>query len=221
MHPYIGGALAPVRVRSIIVRMKSFTRSLTVTALIAACCGLLMRDRLKTTFAADSEAVTWGATDPTWSPDGARLGFSLFGSIWQVSAEGGPAEQISTSPGYHAHPAWSPKGDRIVFVKGDLPAGRIPNISGRLVLVDVRTGREEEINAPFPTAGTPAWSPDGTRVVCALSVPNAGALLHEFNLTNGKMRRIQSRLQRAAVGRWVDAAWSGQPKECFFTAERP
>src|SRR6185369_4483901 len=201
--------------------MKSLTRSLTITALIAAVCGLLIRDRLMPTFAADSEAITWGATDPTWSPDGARLGFSLFGSIWQVSADGGEAEQISSSPGYHAHPAWSPKGDRIVFVRGDPPAGRIPNISGRLVLVNVSDGRETGIEAPFPTAGTPTWSPDGTKVVCALAVPNAGALLHEFNLSNGQIRRIQSRLQRAAVGRWVDASWSGQRKELFFTAERP
>src|SRR6185369_16413659 len=45
--------------------------------------------------------------------------------------------------------------------------------------------------------------------------------LHEFNLSSGQIRRIQSRLQRAAVGRWVDASWSGQRKELFFTAERP
>lgn len=48
--------------------------------------------------AADAEDITWGATDPTWSPDGTCLAFSLFGSIWQVSAKGGVAEQVSTGP---------------------------------------------------------------------------------------------------------------------------
>jgi hypothetical protein len=200
--------------------MKSPIRLLTYAALALLGCALFLRDRLRTTFAADSESITWGATDPTWSPDGTRIGFSLFGSIWEVPAEGGPARQISTSSGYHAHPAWSPNGNRIVFINGAAPAGRIPNVSGRLTLVDVDSGREEEIRTPFPTAGTPAWSPDGTRVVCAVAVPNAGALLYDFPVAGGPPRRIQSRMQRAAVGPWVSATWSAPRKELFFAAER-
>src|SRR6476659_2791425 len=106
--------------------MRFQPRALTALSLILLACLMFWR-QIKPASAAESDSTTWGATDPTWSPDGARLGFSLFGSIWQVSADGGEAEQISSSPGYHAHPAWSPKGDRIVFVRGDPPAGRIPN----------------------------------------------------------------------------------------------
>ncbi len=92
--------------------------------------------------AADRDTTTWGANDPTWSPDGQRLAFSLFGSIWQVSAEGGEARQVTTSPGYHAHPAWSPKGNAIAYVSGPPPAGRLPNISGKLMVVDLAGGEE-------------------------------------------------------------------------------
>ncbi|MBI1897309.1 MAG: PD40 domain-containing protein [Acidobacteria bacterium] len=70
--------------------------------------------------------MTWGATDPTWSPDGSRLAFSLFGSIWEAPAGGGEASQITTSSGYHAHPRWSPRGDRIIIYQRPPARGRHP-----------------------------------------------------------------------------------------------
>ena len=82
--------------------------------------------RDKTTSAAETDSTAWGASDPTWSPDGKRLAFSLFGSIWIVDAQGGEAEQLTTSAGYHAHPAWSPKGDRIAFISGAVAGGSAP-----------------------------------------------------------------------------------------------
>jgi Tol biopolymer transport system component len=200
--------------------MRLETRSITAALLAALACSTMLWRRDPAASAADSDNTTWGATDPTWSPDGAQIGFSLFGSIWSVPAEGGEARQISTSGGYHAHPSWSPKGDRIAFISGPNPAGRIPNIPGRLVVVDVATGNVREIRTPSPTAGKPAWSPDGSRIACALQVPNAGALLHEIRLSDGAVERLQSRLQGAAVGPWLDTSWSGSRNELVFAAQR-
>ena len=200
--------------------MKNAARWLTVAGLAILATVLIVRDRGEVISAADSESITWGAIDPTWSPDGARLAFSLFGSIWEVAAEGGEARQITSSAGYHAHPAWSPSGNQIVYVKGLPPRGRIPTIAGRLWLVDVETGRERPLDTPHQTAGTPAWSPDGASIACALRVPNAGALLHHIDLGSGDVKPLQSRPRRTDAGRWVDAAWNPKRDEIFFAGQR-
>jgi hypothetical protein len=201
--------------------MKS-ARKLAVALVLVALAGVVVvRSRVERVSAADSETITWGATDPTWSPDGKRLAFSLFGSIWQVDAAGGVAEQITTSAGYHAHPAFSPKGDKIAFIRGGPAAGRIPNIAGQLVLVDVATGREQEIKTASPVSGTLAWSPDGSHIVCPLRLANAGALLHEISVADGSPTPIQSPLQGGRLSSaWVDVAWNPKRAELFFAAQR-
>jgi len=195
--------------------MRYLAAALALFALIA------VRARLSPVAAADSETVTWGATDPTWSPDGQRLAFSLFGSIWQAPADGGEARQISASPGYDAHPSWSPRGDKIVFVRGRFaPFGRIPNVSGALTIVDVETGQERELETPNPTAGTPVWSPDGSRIVCGLQSGNAGSLLHEISLADGRIRQMQFRPMKGPAGNWTAASWDSRHDQIFFAAQR-
>src|SRR5438128_8063457 len=189
--------------------------------LLLAVIALAVRGRIARTSAADSEDITWGAIDPTWSPDSRALAFSLFGSIWRVPAEGGEAEQITTSPRYHAHPAWSPKGDRIAFIRGNVPAGRIPNISGTLALVDIATGQEREIRTPFPVAGTLAWSPDGSKLVCGLRGDTGNVLLHEIPVDGGEARQMHLMPQSArSTSPWIDVAWDAKHNEVFFTGER-
>jgi dipeptidyl aminopeptidase/acylaminoacyl peptidase len=216
--------------------MKVHARSATAIFTIMVACWFTSWDWFRNAQAADSEDTTWGANGPTWSPDGKRLAFTLYGSIWQVATAGGTAEQISASAGYHAHPAWSPKGDKIAFVRGVPPRGSLPNVAGTLVLVDPVTGLERELETPYLVAGTLAWSPDGTRIACGLSVPNAssplmaqrspagsmpyaGSLLHEIVIADRSVRQIQFRPARLSVGPWVYAAWSPKNNEIFFAAE--
>lgn len=169
--------------------------------------------------AADAETA-WGAADPSWSPDGRQLVFSLFGSLWRVPAQGGAAVQITTSPGYHAHPAWSPKGDWVAFIRGNPPGGRIPNVGGSLVLVNVDTGEERELRTPFPTAGTPAWPPDASRVAIPLRESDSGAVLFEVRLVDGRVEKIQHLMQNLRGGApWLDVSWSPEHDEIFYTAQ--
>ena len=200
-------------------RRRIRARSLTVAILALVGAGFVSRDWRRGVQAADAEWATWGASDPAWSPDGKRLAFTLFGSIWQVAAEGGVAEQLSDSAGYHVHPSWSPKGDKIVFLRSGTPRGTMTNESGGLVLLDSISGRERTLPTPYEAAGTPTWSPDGEKIVCGLRVPNVGSLLHEINLSDGRARQIQFRPERLTVGAWIDAAWSVKDDEIHFAGQ--
>jgi Tol biopolymer transport system component len=51
-----------------------------------------------------------------WSPDGARLAFSMLGEIHVVNADASGLRQITTDGGLW--PSWSPDGTRIAFVAG-------------------------------------------------------------------------------------------------------
>ncbi|MBM3729129.1 MAG: hypothetical protein FJW40_27360 [Acidobacteria bacterium] len=172
------------------------------------------------TRAAARDTTAWGATDPTWSPDGQRLACTLFGSIWTVPAAGGTARQVTRGPGYHAHPAWSPKGGRIAYIQGAPPAGVLPNIAGRLAVFDEATMEERVFTLPYTTAGTPAWSPDGATVAVPLNVPETGALLHLVNIADGAARAIQQPPQRGRTGNWLYTTWNGAKNEIFYTGQR-
>ena len=191
---------------------------------IAACSLLLLlawvavRPAAPPAAAADADATAWGATDPTWSPDGKRLAFSLFGSIWTVAAAGGAAEQLTTSAGFHDHPAWSPDGASIAYVSGANPRGRFAKISGKLAVVDAASGRERIVPLPYPTGGAPDWAADGKSILCPLLVGGAGALLHAVDLASGRSAPLQSRPQRNPAGPWLEV--SSGPEEIFFAARR-
>ena len=201
--------------------MRSRTLALTLTASLLAF--VVWRERF-TTGASSRDTVTWGANDPTWSPDGKRIAFALLGSIWAVDAKGGEAVQISSSGGYHAHPSWSPKADWIAYIDGPVPAGTLPNISGRLYIANASTGEERLLRTEHPTAGTPAWSPDGAHIAVALNVPDSGALLHVIDAATGAARPLQPRTQRGISGNWIAASWpphaNAAQNEIFYTGQR-
>ncbi|MDE0110340.1 MAG: CehA/McbA family metallohydrolase [Bryobacterales bacterium] len=167
---------------------------------------------------AAGESLPWGATEPAWSPDGERLAFSLFGSIWTAPAEGGTGTQITSSGGYHDHPAWSPDGQSIAFVKGENPRGRFAKIQGSLVIANVATGAERVLEFPYSTSGAPDWSPDGNLLYCPLLVPNAGALVYAVDADSGQAKPLHTRPQRGPAGPWAEV--SSAPDEIVFTGVR-
>ncbi len=62
--------------------------------------------------------------DPTWSPDGSRLAFSMSSDdgdydIYVCDADGGNLKAVSTAPTDEHAPAWSPDGEYLAFLDRD------------------------------------------------------------------------------------------------------
>ncbi len=94
----------------------------------------LMRYEIDSPSAQDlSQLLFIEDTSPAFSPDGSRLAFarkyldaerwSLGRQLWVMDPAGGGGRGLTNDPGFnHTSFAWSPDGDRIVFLRFDLTA---------------------------------------------------------------------------------------------------
>lgn len=120
------------------------------------------------------------AVEPEWSPDGAAIAFTKgFADdededddrtqIWVMAADGSAARPVSAEPKRHQvdlSPAWSPDGQRIAFVR--LRFGTETLVS-RLITAAASGGDERVVteirSSQLSSFGSPAWSPDGNRIL--------------------------------------------------------
>lgn len=110
-----------------------------------------------------------------WSPDGQLIAYHSMrhGGIWIVPVEGGAPRQVST---FGARPAWSAGSTQIAFQSNTSPdigpGARAANLPSTIWIVDAAGGQPRPLTRPGEPAGghgSPAWSPDGRRVVFATS----------------------------------------------------
>ncbi|MGI8476091.1 MAG: prolyl oligopeptidase family serine peptidase, partial [Thermomicrobiales bacterium] len=108
-----------------------------------------------------------GAGDPTISPDGARILYSLgradraaklAGSqLWVCDIDGGSARQLTRAGDRNGQGRWAPDGSRIAFV-----SDRVAK-SGVFVMA-LDGGEPREVTRHNGPVADLAWSPDGTRL---------------------------------------------------------
>lgn len=130
--------------------------------------------------------LTRGKSDqaPAWSPGGSRLAFLRSTEdrpqIWLL--DGGEPEQVTSLPHGAGQPVWSPDGTKLAFsapvdiADAQAPivterldhkadgSGYLRGIRAHLHVLDLETREVEQITDGDWFAGTPAWSPDGTRL---------------------------------------------------------
>ena len=113
------------------------------------------------------------AESPTWSPrqpdGGYRIAYSeqrmsggyLVGNIVSIRADGSDKRTVTAGGMYlESHPAWSPDGSAIVFIRTGGTA------FGDLWIVNMLTGADRQLiaNDPEGEQRTPSWSPDGSLI---------------------------------------------------------
>ncbi len=114
-------------------------------------------------------STSYGMVNPTWSPDGQRIAFSLSsneagGELYVMNADGSNVHRVLAHPGWDdIDPEWSPDGRYLAFSSGlvDPEATRHD-----IWLLDMTTGLAGTV-AQEPTwdLRRPAWSSEGGRIV--------------------------------------------------------
>jgi tricorn protease len=123
-------------------------------------------------------AAAWGGDSakpgliqyPALSPDGSTIVFNWLGDLWAVSAKGGVATRLTSSPADDSRANFSPDGSMIAF-ESDRDGGRsiyVMNVTkadgGGLTTGSVRRVTVSDKPQVLP-AGGGAWTPDGASVV--------------------------------------------------------
>jgi Tol biopolymer transport system component len=112
----------------------------------------------------------WPAPHPDWSPLGDWIVFQTTpggGDMYVKNLDGSGAILLAA---FAFHPVWSPDGTRIAFVRRVGSSSFPTPQPGSLVIFVVNSDGSGQRQLTFPANQTinddsPAWSPDGTRVV--------------------------------------------------------
>ena len=115
----------------------------------------------------------------SWSPDGARIAYSIFNAIVVVSADGTEYQQL-TDQWTDSFPVWSPDGEYIAFQSTrDNPSQYFDIYVMRSDGTDVR----RLTNSPAHDR-QPSWSPDGKKIIFESNRDSSDVAIYHLYIMN-------------------------------------
>ena len=165
--------------------------------------------------------------DPSWSPDGRRIAFSLYGFTHRVESQGGESYRASygnleiyvmnADGSGHTRltnntegdwdPSWSPDGQRIVF-----SSDRDGN--SEICVMNADGSGQTRLTNNTEGDRDPSWSPDGRRIAFKSS-RDGKSEIYVMNADGSS----QTRLTNNTEGDW-DPSWSPDGRRIAFTSSR-
>ena len=149
----------------------------------------------------------------------------VFGTkVAYVTAQGQGTEQlftlvVSDADGENEHtimestdpimsPAWSPDSRRLAYVSFE---DRVSSI----FVQTLRSGNREKVSSRPGINGSPAFSPDGRKLVVTLGGTDGNLDIHVLDLQSREFRRLTT---NRAID--TEGTWSPDGEEIFFTSDR-
>lgn len=138
------------------------------------------------------------------SPDGEQLVMDLQGTLWLLSAAGGPAEALTDGLGDDRLPDFHPEGGRVAYQSFRGGTWDIWQLT--------LGGQPEQLTATGFDDREPAWSPDGARI--AFSSDRAGSYdIWILEVATGEVTPVTS-----SLGNESQPAWTPDGEGVVFVA---
>jgi Tol biopolymer transport system component len=129
------------------------------------------------------------AGSPEFSPDGARVVFTIDGQIWVMNADGSAQRQLTSQAGFvNQQPSWSPDGRRIVF-------SHCAVLSGFTLFCDLDVMNADGSGLKKLLGGNwidqvPEYSPNGHRIAFASDRGGYISAVWVMNASGGGVKRL-------------------------------
>jgi Tol biopolymer transport system component len=180
-----------------------------------------------------------GIDDVTWGPDGTRLVYSreerdandfYRPSMWSVNADGSGRRRIARDA---SHPSFSPDGRRMAYIRVTPEPKRAMcgadqgcQPRGHVYVSDADGANEHQLTTGRGRDYTPAWSPDGARILFASdrNYPTGDASQELYAITpdGGCLTWVTNGTPASGFPDWEPGpALSSDPGSCGATPRPP